>query len=83
MIYCDASRIGLRYVLMQHVKFIAYASRPLKAHEKNYLAHDLELVGVVFSLKILRHYSYEVRVDVCTDCKSLKYVFTQKDLNLR
>ena len=54
-----------------------------KVHEKNYPTHDLELAVVVFSVKIWRHYLYEVHIDVFTDHKSLQYVFTQKELNLR
>ncbi|WMV24596.1 hypothetical protein MTR67_017981, partial [Solanum verrucosum] len=68
---------------MQNGKVIAYASRQLKVHEKNYPTHDLELAAVVFALKIWRHYLHGVHVDVFTDHKSLQYVFTQKDLNLR
>ncbi|WMV13624.1 hypothetical protein MTR67_007009 [Solanum verrucosum] len=83
VVYCDTSRVGLGCVLMQHGKVIAYASRQLKIHDKNYPTHDLELAAVVFSLKIWRHYLYGVYVDVFTDHKSLQYVFTQKDLNLR
>ncbi|WMV51153.1 hypothetical protein MTR67_044538, partial [Solanum verrucosum] len=83
VVYCDASRVGLGCVLMQNGKVIAYASRQLKVHEKNYPTHDLELAAVVFALKIWRHYFYGVHVDVFTDHKSLQYVFTQKDLNLR
>ncbi|WMV45915.1 hypothetical protein MTR67_039300 [Solanum verrucosum] len=82
VVYCDVSQISLGCVLMQHDKVIIYASRQLKVHEKNYLTHDLELVVVVFALKIWRHYLYGVHVDVFTDYKSLKYVFTQKDSNL-
>ena len=51
-VYCDASKIGLGAVLMQNVNVVAYASRQLKIHEKNYPTHDLELAVVVFSLKI-------------------------------
>ncbi|WMV42529.1 hypothetical protein MTR67_035914 [Solanum verrucosum] len=83
VIYCDASRVGLGCVLMQRGKVIAYASRQLKVHEKNYPTHDLKLAAVVFALKIWRHYLYGVHVDVFTDHKSLQYVFTQKELNLR
>ncbi|GKD99926.1 putative reverse transcriptase domain-containing protein [Tanacetum coccineum] len=54
--YCDASKKGLGAVLMQREKVIAYASRQLKIHEKNYTTHDLELGAVVFALKIWRHY---------------------------
>ena len=67
---------------MQRGKVIAYASRQLKVHEKNYPTHDLELVAVVFAVMIWRHYLYGVHVDVFTDHKSLQYVFTQKELNL-
>lgn len=83
VIYCDASRVRLGCVLMQKGKVVAYAYRQLKVHEKNYPPHDLELAAVVFALKIWRHYLYGVHVDVFTDHKSLKYVFTQKELNLR
>ncbi|WMV08852.1 hypothetical protein MTR67_002237 [Solanum verrucosum] len=68
---------------MQNGKVIAYASRKLKVHEKNYPTHELELAAVVFILKIWRNYFYGVHVDVLTNHKSLKYVFNQKDLNLR
>ncbi|WMV37382.1 hypothetical protein MTR67_030767 [Solanum verrucosum] len=54
--YCDASRIGLGYVLIQNGKVIAYALRKLKMHEKNYPTHDLELATIVFTLKIWKHY---------------------------
>ena len=74
--------MGFGCVLMQHGKVIAYASRQLMVHEKNYPTHDLELVALVFALKIWRHYLYGVHVDVYTNHKSLQYVFTQKELNL-
>ncbi|KAH0748282.1 hypothetical protein KY290_027514 [Solanum tuberosum] len=83
VVYCDASRVGLGCFLMQHGKVIAYALRQLKVHEKNYPTHDLELAAVVFALKIWRQYLYGVHVDVFTDHKSLQYVFSQKELNLR
>ncbi|CAN4084983.1 unnamed protein product [Withania somnifera] len=82
-VYCDASGIGLGCVLMRHGRVIAYASRRLRPHEKNYPTHDLELAAVVFALKIWRHYLYGVHVDIYTDHKSLQYIFKQKDLNLR
>jgi hypothetical protein len=62
---------------------IAYGSRQLKKHEGNYPTHDLELVAVVFALKSWRHYLYGKSYDIYTDHKSLKYIFTQKELNLR
>ncbi|GFS41509.1 hypothetical protein Acr_00g0074760 [Actinidia rufa] len=64
-------------------KVIAYGSRQLKTQEKNYPTHDLELVAVIFALKNWRHYLYGERFEVFLDHKSLKYLFTQKDLNLR
>ena len=73
MIYRDASRMGLGAVLMQHDKVITYVSRQLKDYEKNYLAHDLELAIVVFTLKIWRHYLYGVRCKIFVDHESLKY----------
>nr|GFB38495.1 reverse transcriptase [Tanacetum cinerariifolium] len=82
-IYSDAFKKGLGYVLMQHRKVIAYASRQLKPYEMNYPTHDLELAVVVFALKIWRHYLYGESCDVFTDHKSLKYIFTQRELNMR
>ncbi|GJV52983.1 reverse transcriptase domain-containing protein [Tanacetum coccineum] len=58
IVYCDASHKGLGAVLMQNEKVIAYASRQLKIHEKNYITHDLELGAVMFALKMWRHYLY-------------------------
>ena len=83
IVYCDASLVGLGCFLTQHCKVISYASKQLKVHDKNYPTHDLELATVVFPLKIWRHYLYGVHVDVFTDYKSLQYVLTQKELNLR
>ncbi|GKB30138.1 putative reverse transcriptase domain-containing protein, partial [Tanacetum coccineum] len=68
---------------MQNVKVIAYASRQLKIHEKNYTTHDLELGAVVFTLKMRRHYLYETRCIVFTDHKSLQHILDQKELNMR
>ncbi|GJY95629.1 putative reverse transcriptase domain-containing protein [Tanacetum coccineum] len=74
---------GLGAVLMQRMKVIAYASRQLKIHEKNYTTHDLELGAVVFALKIWRHYLYGTKCVVFTDHKSLQHILDQKDLNMR
>nr|CAI44662.1 OSJNBa0061C06.18 [Oryza sativa Japonica Group] len=82
-VYCDASKLGLGCVLMQDGKVVAYASRQLRPHEKNYPTHDLELAAVVHALKIWRHYLFGTRTEVYTDHKSLKYIFTQPDLNMR
>ena len=82
VIYCDASWVGLGCVLMQRGKvIISYASRKPKVHEKNYPTHNLELVALVFALKMWRHYLHGVHVDDYIDYKSLQYVFTQKELN--
>ncbi|GJQ98198.1 putative reverse transcriptase domain-containing protein [Tanacetum coccineum] len=83
VVYCDASHKGLGAVLMQREKVIAYASRQLKVHEKNYTTHDLELGSVIFALKIWRHYLYGTRCTVFTDHKSLQHILDQKELNMR
>ena len=83
MVYCDASGKGLGCVLMQDEKVIAYASRQLRPHEQNYPTHDLELAVVIFTLKIWRHYLYGETFQIFIDHKSLKYILSQKELNLR
>ncbi|GKE54111.1 putative reverse transcriptase domain-containing protein [Tanacetum coccineum] len=69
VVYCDASHKGLGAVLMQKEKVIAYTSRQLKVHEKNYTTHNLELGAVVFALKMWRHYLYGTKCVVFTDHK--------------
>ncbi|GJT48567.1 putative reverse transcriptase domain-containing protein [Tanacetum coccineum] len=83
VVYCDASKQGFGCVLMQRGKVIAYASRQLKTHEKNYTTHNLELGAVVFALKIWRHYLYGTKSVIYADHKSLQYIFDQKELNMR
>ncbi|GJR79111.1 retrotransposon protein, putative, ty3-gypsy subclass [Tanacetum coccineum] len=83
IVYCDTSHKGLGAVLMQNEKVIAYASRQLKIHEKNYTTHDLELGAAVFALKIWRHYLYGTKCTVFTDHKSLQHILDQKELNMR
>ncbi|GJQ89630.1 putative reverse transcriptase domain-containing protein [Tanacetum coccineum] len=83
IVYCDASHKGLGAVLMQNEKVIAYASRQLKIHDKNYTTHDLKLGAVVFALKIWRHYLYGTKCTVFTDHKSLQHILDQKELNMR
>ena len=68
---------------MQDGRVVAYASRQLKTHEQNYPTHDLELAIVVFALKIWRHYLYGEKGRIYTAHNSLKYLLTQKELNLR
>jgi hypothetical protein len=82
-VYCDACYTGLGCILMQEGRVVAYSSRQLKVHEKNYPIHDLELAAVVHALKTWRHYLYGQKCDVYTDHKSLKYIFTQLELNMR
>lgn len=82
-VYTDACIVGLGAVLMQNGRAIAYASWQLKPHERNYATHDLELVAIVFALKIWRHYLLGEKFELFTDHKPLKYLFSQKDLNLR
>jgi hypothetical protein len=82
-IYCDASGQGLGCVLMQDSHVVVYASRQLRKHEEKYPTHDLELAAMVHAIKISRHYIIGKRCEVYSDHKSLKYIFTQPDLNLR
>jgi hypothetical protein len=82
-VYCDASYTEPRCVLMQEGKVVAYSSRQLKVHEKNYPTHDLELAAIVHALKTWRHYLYGQKCDIYMDHKSLKYIFTQSELNMR
>jgi hypothetical protein len=82
-VYCDASGTGIGGVLVQDDRVIAYASRHLRCHEQHYPTHDLELLVVVHALKVWRHYLLGNLVHIYTDHKSLKYLFTQPDLNMR
>jgi ribonuclease HI len=82
-IYYDTSRQGLGCVLMKEGRVVSYASCQLRKHEENYSTHSLELVAVVHTLKIWRHYLIGHRCEIYNDHKSLKYIFTQMDLNLR
>ena len=81
--YCDTSKDGLGCVLMQSGMVVAYGSLQLKNHEQSYPTHDMELAAIVFSLKALCHYLYDEHFKVFSDHKSLKYIFTQRDLNMR
>jgi len=83
VVYCDASKMGLDGVLMQNRQVVAYASRQLKVHEKNYPTHDLEFAAIVFVLKIWRHYLYGSKFELFSDHKSLMYLFDQKELNMK
>ena len=65
--YCDASKDGLRCVLMQSGRVVAYGFRQLKNHEQNYPTHDMELATIVFTLNIWRHYLYGEEFKVYSD----------------
>jgi hypothetical protein len=82
-VYCDASSTGIGGVLMQDGCAFAYASQQLRHHEENYPTHDLELLAIVHTLKVWMHYLLDNLVHIYTDHKSLKYLFTQLDLNMR
>ena len=82
-VYCDASLKGLGCMLMQHQNVVAYTSCHLRPYEVNYPTHDLELATIVFALKIWRHHLYGVKFSVFSDHKSLKYIFVQKEINMR
>ena len=81
--YYDASKDELGCVLMQFGKVVAYVSRKLKNHEQNYHTDDIELTTIVLALKAWCHYLYGEQFEVSSDHKSLKYIFTQRDLNMR
>jgi hypothetical protein len=82
-VYCDASGTGLGGVFMQEGRVLSYFSRQLRHHEEHYPTHDLELVVVVMALRMWCHYLLGNVVHIYTDHKSLKYIFTQLDLNMR
>lgn len=80
--YCDTSRVRLGCVFMKNRRVIAYSSRKLRDQKTNYPTHNLDLAVVVFSLKIWRHYLYDVYVNVLIDHKCLKYLFSKWELNV-
>nr|GEW47133.1 putative reverse transcriptase domain-containing protein [Tanacetum cinerariifolium] len=80
-LYAKFSKSG--FWLSKKEKVIAYASRQLKVHEKNYTTHDLEFGAVVFALKMWRHYLYGTKYVVFTNHKSLQHILDQKELNMR
>jgi hypothetical protein len=81
LVCIDASKEGLGRVLMKDGRAIAYILRKLRRHEDNYVMHDLELLAIVYSLRVWRHYligqKFELKIDHC----GLQHIFTQRDLN--
>ena len=83
VVYIDTSKMGLGCVLQQRDWVISYATRQLKPGELSYPIHDLELAAMVHALKIWRHYLYETSCQIMCDHMSLKYIFTQREPNIR
>jgi hypothetical protein len=83
LICTDASKEGLGEVLMQYSRVIAYILRKLRKHEENYAMHDLELLAIVYALRVWRHHligrKFELKMDHC----GLQHIFTQSNLNAR
>lgn len=73
-VYCDTSNMGFGGVLMQNRQVVAYVSRELQVHGRNYPTYDLKLAAVVFMLKLLRHYFYGSLFEVFRNHKRLKYL---------
>jgi hypothetical protein len=82
-VYCDASGMGLGGFLMHEGQVISYSSRQLRRHEEHYTTHVLELAAQVMALQMWRHYLLGNAIHIYTNHKSLKYIFTQPDLNMR
>jgi hypothetical protein len=83
LVCTDASKEGLGGVLMQDERVIAYISRKMRRHEENYATHDLELLAIVYALKVWRHYLIGRKFELKTDHCGLQHIFTQSDLNAR
>jgi hypothetical protein len=83
LVCTDTSKEGLGRVLMQDGRVIAYISRKLRRHEENYAMHDLELLAIVYALKVWRHYLVGKKIELKTDHCGLQHIFMQSDLNMR
>jgi hypothetical protein len=81
LVCTDASKEGLGKILMSYGRVIAYISRKLKRHEENYATHDVELLAIVYALRVWRHYligrNFKLKKDHC----GLRHIFTQSYLN--
>ena len=83
IMYCDAFMDGLGCVLLQFKRVVAYGSRQSKNHEQSYPIHDMDLAAIVFALKSWHHYLYGEQFEMFSNHKSLKYILTQRDFNMR
>jgi hypothetical protein len=83
LVCIDISKEGLDRVLMQDGRVIAYISRKLRRHEENYAMHDLELLAIIYALKVWRHYLVGQKFELKTDHCGIQHLFTQSDLNTR
>jgi hypothetical protein len=81
LVCTNASKEGLGGVLTQDERVIAYILRKLRRHEENYAMHDLELLAIVYSFKVWRHYLIGQKFELKTDHCELQHIFTQRDLN--
>ena len=77
----DASKEGLRGVLLQNDYAICYESLKLKEHEQNYPTHDLELAAIIHTLNMWRHYLIGRKFLLNIDNMSLRYLFDQPDIS--
>lgn len=82
-VYCDESCVCFGCVLIQHGRVVAYGFRQLKPYKDNYVAQDLKLVTIIFVLKIWHYYLYGQTFEIYMNYKSLKYLFSHKELNMR
>jgi hypothetical protein len=83
LVCTNTSKEVLGGVLMQDDQVIAYISRKLRRHEKNYATHDLELFEIVYALRVWRHYHIGQNFKLKIDYYGLQHIFTQSDLNTR
>jgi hypothetical protein len=83
LVCTDTSKEGLGGVLMQYGQVIAYISRKLRRHEENYEMHDLELLAIIYALKVWRHYLVGKKIELKTNHCGIQHIFTQSDLNAR
>ena len=83
MVETDASAKAIGVVLIQDGHLVAYESKKLNRAQQNYSTYERELFAIIYALCKWRHYLYGESCEIFTDHKSLKYLFTQKELNMR